>query len=104
MFEWTVVVDDVLDDEVRLVEAACSAGITATDIRPGPDRASVILNWEHPGPMPPRQEFGAHSPPVTRTTIQSWCGPSSMAIAVEPFTGRWVGEEARNHRIIRPVT
>lgn len=29
------------------------------DIRPGPDGASVILNWEHPSPMPPAQELGA---------------------------------------------
>lgn len=29
------------------------------DIRPGPDGTSVILNWEHPSPMPPLQELGA---------------------------------------------
>jgi hypothetical protein len=29
------------------------------DIRPGPDGSSVILNWEHPSPMPPTQELGA---------------------------------------------
>ncbi len=30
-----------------------------TDLRPGPDGAWVILNWEHAGPIPPRQELGA---------------------------------------------
>lgn len=29
------------------------------DIRRGPDGTSVILNWEHPSPMPPRHELGA---------------------------------------------
>lgn len=30
-----------------------------TDLRPAPDGGWVILNWEHAGPIPPRQELGA---------------------------------------------
>jgi hypothetical protein len=30
-----------------------------TDLRPGPGGGWVILNWEHAGPIPPRQELGA---------------------------------------------
>ena len=29
------------------------------DLRPGPDGSWVILNWDHVGPIPPRQELGA---------------------------------------------
>lgn len=66
---WAATLDEVIP---TLVEAASVCRdlsgervilskhrLIPSDIRPGPDGASVILNWEHPSPMPPCHELGA---------------------------------------------
>lgn len=66
---WALALDSAIPtflDVASVCRDLCGEGVILSkhrlipgDIRPGPNGTSVILNWEHPSPMPPRHELGA---------------------------------------------